>query len=76
MDDWGKWFRDLTGGVVNMAAQHQYVMKPQIEAQKWAALGELGMYREGQPGTVRQGGVDPTILLIGAAVVAVLMLKD
>lgn len=74
MEDWGKWFQGITGNVVNLAAQHQFVTKPQIEAQRWAALGELGMYREGQPMQQSQG-VDPTILLIGAAVVAVLMIK-
>ena len=78
MNDWAKWFQDLTGNVVGLAAQREFVLDPQVEAAKWQALGEAGYYREGMPGTTSQAGrgIDPTVLLIGAAVVVFLLVKD
>lgn len=75
---WGDWFRNLTGSVVNLAAQKEYVLDPQAEAAKWQALGQLGYYREGLPGTTTQQaqGLNGTVLLLGLGLVAILMLKD
>lgn len=78
--DWGTWTQNTLGSVINLAAQNEYVLQPQVEAAKWQALGEAGYYREGQPGTTAQpAGLNISgnaLLLIGAAVVVVMMLKD
>lgn len=79
--DWSQWVQNVAG-----TALDRYTATKQLEAQTDAmrlqALGESGYYLEGQRGTLvpvpRQtiGGIPTGWLLVGAAVVAVVLLKD
>lgn len=74
--EWGDWTQQQLGNILGLAANKKYVLDPQTEAAKWQALGEMGYYKEGQAGTVQQGTIPPTMLLLGLGLVVVLMLKD
>lgn len=80
MSDWSTWIQDVGAGVVDRWANAKYSQPYEVEKLKLQALGDTGYYVEGRPGTaqpVRVTGLDTsTVLLLGAAVVAVLMLKD
>lgn len=76
---WESWFQDVAGSVINKAAEAKWRQPYEIDRLRLEALGSLGTYTEGQPmqnAQTRGGMSDGTILLIGAAVVAVLMLRD
>jgi hypothetical protein len=78
---WETWFQGVAGSVINKAADAKYTQNYEIERLRLEALGDMGYYAEGQPGTIRQTGTvagipTGTLLLIGAAVVAVMLLKD
>lgn len=78
---WAGWIQDVAGSVIGKAADAQYVRPYDIKELQLQALGDAGYYREGMAGTVKPnaglGGISPTMLLLaGAAVVVVLMLKD
>lgn len=77
--NWADWFQGVVGGVVSKAADAQYVKPYDIQSLRLQALGNGGYYTEGMPGTQQRtmGGISPGVLLLaGAAVVAVLLLKD
>lgn len=77
--DWSDWIQSVAGGVIGQAATAQYVLPYEIEKLKLTQLGQMGYYAEGQPMLNRAGasGISPTVLVLaGAAVVAVLLLKD
>lgn len=80
MSSWQEWVQDVGGGVIGQWANAKYSQPYEVQKLQLQALGDAGYYREGQAGTaqpVRVTGLDTsTILLLGAAVVAVLMLKD
>jgi hypothetical protein len=65
---WGDWLRTLGSQVVNTVSQ--------IEVMKTAQVGSVGLYREGQFGAVTAaGGIPSGFLLIGAGVLAFVLLK-
>lgn len=80
--DWFTWAQDVAGGVISKAADAKFVQPYEIEKLRLQALGDLGVYTEGQPGTrqpAQPAGltINPTtMLLIGGAVLAVMMLRD
>ena len=77
--DWSTWVQDIGGGLLTRAADAKWVQPYEIQKLQLQALGEGGYYTEGRPGTVQQGGIaisGTTMLLIGGAVLAVLMLED
>lgn len=76
--DWSTWVQDVGAGLIDKAAGAKYVQPYEIQKLQLEALGQTGYYNEGQAGTrVPTAGIDPTmLLLIGAAVVAVMLLKD
>lgn len=75
---WGDWFRGVLGGVVDKAASAQWTQPYDIQRLQLQALGQNGFYTEGQRTAAQQAAaMNPTtLLLVGAAVVAVLLLKD
>lgn len=73
---WEQWFQDVGASVINKAADAKFTQPYEIDRLRLEALGELGPYTEGQAQTRQDAGINPTWLLIGAAVVAVLMLRD
>lgn len=78
---WADWFQGVAGNVINQAAAAQYVKPYDVQALKIQSLGANGYYTEGAPGTYRTTatglGISPTVLLLaGAAVLAVVLLKD
>ena len=76
--DWSTWVQNVGSGLIDKAASAKYVQPYEIKKLQLEALGQTGYYNEGQPGSrVPTQGLNPTVLLlIGAAVVGVLMLKD
>lgn len=65
---WGDWIRSLGSQIVSTAAQ--------VEVLESRQVGEAGLYREGQAGSKSVAGISQgTVLLIGAALVAFLLLK-
>lgn len=78
---WAGWFQSVAGGIAGKAADAAYVRPYDIAELEIKALGSQGYYTEGQAGTRATaggiGGISPTLLLLGgAALVAVLILKD
>lgn len=76
--DWSTWVQEVGSGLIDKAASAQYVTPYEIQKLQLQALGQQGYYREGQAGTMAAGaGFNPAwLLLIGAAVVGVMLLKD
>ena len=80
--NWETWFQNVAGSVIDKAAQAKYVQPYEIDRLRLQALGDLGTYTEGQAGTMPAGQAgafglsNGALLLIGAAFVAVLMLRD
>lgn len=80
---WESWIQNVGGGVIDKWATATYQQPYEVQKLRIQALGEQGYYTEGQPGaaqaTTQRGGfsLSPgTLLLIGGAVLAVVMLKD
>lgn len=80
MAEWSEWFQDVGKTVISAAADARYTQPYEIDKMRLQALGELGIYNEGQAGTQRpaeQGlTLSPTVLLLAFGVLAVMMLKD
>lgn len=78
--DWSTWVQDVSAGIIGKAAEAKYVTPYEVQKLQLQALGPGGYYREGQAGTLmagQAGGFNPALLLlIGAAVVGVMLLKD
>lgn len=77
--DWSTWLQGVGSNVIGAATDAQFRYPYEIDKLRLQALGESGYYTEGQAArqTGSIGGISPTVLLIGGAVlVAVLMLKD
>jgi hypothetical protein len=78
---WESWIQGVAGKVIGSAADAKYSQPYEIQRLRLQALGDMGYYAEGQPGTIAKTGTvagipTGTLLLIGAAVVAVMLLKD
>lgn len=77
---WSSWFQGVASGVVDKAAQAAYVRPYDIAELEIKALGQQGYYTEGKAGTqptATSGGITPTMLMLGgAALLAVFLLKD
>lgn len=79
--EWGQWVQQQAGGLLDA-----YTYKRQVDAytdaMRLQALGEAGYYVEGQRGTLSPvgaqtvGGIPPALLLIGAVLVAVMVVGD
>lgn len=82
--DWGSWFQTVAGGVVDKWSSATYQQPFEVQKLRIQALGSEGYYSEGQPGAGAQPGtmraglnLSPAMLLLaGAAVLAVVLLKD
>lgn len=76
---WGDFFRNITGTVVGAAVNARYTQPFLLEQQRIDAARSGGAALAGvpmmQPGTVAGIG-SGTLLLVGAAVVLVLLLRD
>lgn len=82
---WEQWFQDVSSSVINKAAEAKFVQPYEIDKLRIQALGELGLYQEGQPGAAgavqqRPGlfglSQQATVLLIGGGLLAFLMSRD
>lgn len=73
---WGDWLQKtastVIGGYVGKDTNTDY----QLKKQQLTQLGQLGYYTEGQTTRAQAQSMNGTILLIGLAVVAVMLLKD
>lgn len=79
MAEWSDWVQDVAGSVIKDASNSKYVQPYDVQKLKLEALGNLGVYTEGQAGIANKNamaGISPMVLLIGAAVLAVVLLKN
>lgn len=77
--DFGDWAQQVSGSLINKYADNKLVQPYEIQKMQLQALGQLGMYQEGQASinAGRQGlTISPTLLLIGAVAVIVIMTRD
>lgn len=78
--DWASWFQNIAGsavGAYGSITQQQNQNAFELQKAKIQYLGDTGYYTEGQTGRIGQGSNTMMLLLIGAAVLAVVMLaKD
>lgn len=78
--NWADWFQGVAGNVLGQAASAKYQKPYDIQSLRLQQLGANGYYTEGAPGMYRPNtglGISPGILLLaGAAVLAVVLLKD
>lgn len=81
--NWESWIQGVAGNVIGKAADKTYSQDYELQRLRLQALGDYGYYTEGQPGTIRPmrpgmvaGIPTGTLLLIGAAVVAFVLLRD
>lgn len=77
---WEETFQNWGTLLVDRATSAKYVQPYEVDKLRLQALGDMGYYAEGQPGTVAQpGGLNikgGTLLLLGLGLAAVMMLKD
>ncbi|CDN87492.1 hypothetical protein [Hydrogenophaga intermedia] len=78
---WEEWFQNVSSSLLNKAADAKFTQPYELQKLRLQALGELGLYNEGQPQTVAPQtmfGMSPgvVVLLALGAVVAVFALKD
>jgi len=78
---WESWFQNVASGVADKYASATWVQPFELQKMRIQALGETGYYQEGNPsGPAQNGtiaGISPGVLLLGgAALLAVLLLKD
>lgn len=77
--DWSTWTQNVAGNLINKAADSKWTHPYEIQKMQLQALGQLGMYQEGQASvTANRNGltISPTLLLIGAVAVIVIMTRD
>jgi hypothetical protein len=77
---WEDWIQDIAGSVIKDASAAKFTQPYEVARLQLQALGQQGVYNEGQPGTkpAQAGAGLPTgtlILLLGGALLFVLM-KD
>lgn len=68
------WF-DTIGNLAARYAEARYVKPYEVQSMRAQGLGQNGYYVEGKANVSTQGSTS-TLLLVGAAVVALLLLKD
>ena len=79
--DWSTWIQNVGGSLLEKAGSARFVQPYELQKLELEALGQGGYYREGQPGTRSTGqeapkGINTTVLLIGGALLAFVLLKD
>ncbi len=76
--EWSDSIQNWAGSLLDKWGSAQYVQPYEVQKLQLQALGQTGYYTEGQPGArVAASGINSsTLLLLGAAVVAVMLLKD
>jgi hypothetical protein len=76
---WESWIQGVGGKVIDQYASANWTQPFELQKLRIQAMGNDGYYTEGQAAPVQRslGGISPTVMLLaGAAVVALLMLKD
>lgn len=82
--DWSTWFQGVSSDIASKWASKEFSPSFEQQQMQLAALGQNGYYIEGRPGAsgtwaASQGGMSPTMLMVGAAaalLVVMLVLKD
>lgn len=76
--EWSDSIQNWAGNLIDKWGSAQYVQPYEVQKLQLQALGQSGYYTEGQAGArAAAGGINSsTLLLLGAAVVAVMLLKD
>ena len=77
---WEEWFQKVGAQVIGDASAAKFTQPYELQKLRLQALGDLGLYTEGQPQQVAPAGLfgmsQGTVLLIGAVLVAVFVLRD
>lgn len=76
--EWSDSIQSWAGNLLGKWGDAQYVQPYEVQKLQLQALGQTGYYTEGLPGAraATTGINSSTLLLLGAAVVAVMLLKD
>lgn len=77
--DWSEWVQDVSGSLINQWGNAKFTQPYEVQKMQLQALGQLGIYQEGQAGIVanRNGlQISPGLLLLGGAVLLFVMMKD
>ena len=72
---WEEWAQDVGKLVIGQASAAHFVQPYELSKLKIQALGDAGYYTEGQRGAVAAGALPSGLLLIGAAVLAFVLIK-
>jgi hypothetical protein len=75
--DWATWVQQTAGGLLQAKADATYQQPYEIEKLRLQALGDTGVYNEGQTGvsTTQSTGINTkTALMIGGALVLAIVL--
>ena len=78
---WEEWFQNVAGSVIKDASTAKFTQPYEIQKLRLQALGDLGLYTEGQPQQVAQAGLfgmsQGAVLLLGLGlVVAFVAMRD
>lgn len=77
---WESWIQSIGSKVADVAAANQASDQTyELQKLKIQQLGQYGFYNEGQAGLIRANGMgisSGTLLLLGAGLLAVMLLKD
>ncbi len=77
--DWSDWAQQVSGSLINKYADSKLTQPYEIQKLQLQALGQMGYYNEGQA-TISAGRnglqISPGILMLGAVVVVVMMMRD
>jgi hypothetical protein len=81
MATWQEVAQDWGGKILDAAIDYKVTQPYEVQKLQLQALGDFGYYIEGQPGTTQRITAAPvqiptSLLLIGAAVVLIVLLKD
>ena len=77
--DWGDWAQQVGGKLIDKWSDAEWRQPYELQRAQLQALGQMGYYNEGQA-TISAGRnglqISPGILLIGAVVMMVVMMRD
>lgn len=75
---WESWIQDVGKSVVGGYASANWTQPFELEKMRLQLQAQNGgYYTEGQPVSTQRGGISPIVLLLaGAAIVAIVMLRD
>lgn len=76
---WEEWIQDVGKDVIGKWSEREYTQDYNLQAMRLQALGEMGLYTEGQAGTgviqrANAGGIAPGLLIMGGVLIVGLLI--